>query len=76
MKVKITVDSELVPIIVRALNDYTDQSIKSLVAATTPASKDAPPKSAAPKKRGRPRGSTTRAALGTNITVGSVSAAI
>lgn len=76
MKVKITVDSELIPIIVRALNEYTEQSIKSLVTATTPAPKEAPPKSVASKKRGRPRGSTSRKSFGTTVPVGSVSAAV
>lgn len=76
MKVKITVDSELVPIIVRALNEYTEQSIKNLVAASSPAPKEVAPKMPAPRKRGRPRGSKTRKALGTVVSVGSLSATV
>ena len=76
MKVKITVDSELVPIIVRALNDYTEQSIKNLMAASSPAPKEVEAKATAPRKRGRPRGSKTRKALGTVVSVGSLSASV
>ena len=76
MKVKITVDSELVPIIVRALLEYTEQSIKNLVAASSPAPKEVEAKAPTTRKRGRPRGSKTRKALGTVVSVGSLSTTV
>ena len=75
MKVKITVDSELVPIIVRALTEYTKQSITNLVDAATPTT-ETTSKKPAPKKRGRPRGSTSRKASVATVAVGSVSATV
>lgn len=60
MKVTLKVDAELVPVITRAIKEYIDRSMTDMqVVAPTP-NKQSTSKPAAPKKRGRPRGSKTK----------------
>lgn len=58
MKVTLKVDSEMVPIIARAVAEYMGRSLTEMVVAPTPVAKPVVAKPA--KKRGRPRGSTNK----------------
>lgn len=62
MKVTLKVDAELVPIITRAIKEYTERSLADMVVTTPPAiSKPAAAVVSKPaKRRGRPIGSKTR----------------
>jgi hypothetical protein len=68
MKVTLKVDAEFVPIIIRAINEYTERSLAGMVVSVPvpslakPATKPASADAKTTKKRGRPRGSKTKKA--------------